>query len=348
MTRILSWGAEWQTELEADEVGKGTGNTVTDWPTPGRAGVSGTRWWRQTTPAFGGSGTYFMRRNFPSSTEIYLAVWLAHNNGGSTTDKVKLMDSSGNTVMRIAGAVGGTLTCYDGSGNNLGNLTGTLGAAPRLVEIHFKLDDTVGEIEVKLNGSAAFTFSGDTNPAALSDVARIYFSNVGPSTNQYIDDLAINDTSGSVNNSWIGDEVGVLLKPNGNGGASDMTGSDGDSTDNYLLVDDFPHDSDATYIAAATTGLKDLFEATALPALPTLTQITSVQPAVIARRADAATPANIDVILVSGATEDASAPIPINTGYQIHYGTIYEADPDDSAPWDEPKVNALEFGVESS
>lgn len=70
----------------------------------------------------------------------------------------------------------------------------------------------------------------------------------------YIDDVAVNDDSGSFQTSWPGEGNTVYYFPNGNGDNSDWVGNDGNSTDNYLLVDDVTPDNATTYVTSNTSG----------------------------------------------------------------------------------------------
>jgi hypothetical protein len=75
------------------------------------------------------------------------------------------------------------------------------------IEVHLKLDNS-GDFEVKVNGALDIDFSGDTlgdqTPASIRQVCFGWAgSNAGYAT-AYYDDIAVNDTTGSVNNTWIG------------------------------------------------------------------------------------------------------------------------------------------------
>jgi hypothetical protein len=126
-----------------------------------------------------------------------------------------------------------------------------------LLELHVKINNSTGILEFKVDGvlDSAATISGDTQPAAITTINIIRFhatTNTG-----YYDDIAINNVSGSEDISWPGDGRIVALTPSDNGYSSQWTGSDGDSTDNYQLIDEKPP-SDADYVRVTTgSGLID-------------------------------------------------------------------------------------------
>jgi hypothetical protein len=61
----------------------------------------------------------------------------------------------------------------------------------------------------------------------------------------YFDDLAINDSNGSFQNSWPGDGAVIRLKPNAAGDASDWT-------NDYTAVDEVTPDEGTTLVASKT------------------------------------------------------------------------------------------------
>ena len=129
----------------------------------------------------------------------------------------------------------------------------TIQNAWHLIEIYIKVDNAVGRFVVKVDGLIDIDFTGDTLGAA-SSINAISYSGVG--STKFIDDLALNDTSGSVDKSWCGDGKIVKLVPNANGSSSQWLGSDGNNTDNYQLVDEIPP-SDSDYVRATGSGYID-------------------------------------------------------------------------------------------
>lgn len=126
-------------------------------------------------------------------------------------------------------------------------------------EFHYILDNSSGLAELRVNGQDGGYYSGNTNTSNPSYTA---INAVGIRGNSSyagrIDDIAINDTTGSYNNSWVEDGRIVSLTPNGNGDSSQWVGSDADSTDNYLLVDEVPVNT-SDYVDEDTSGEKDLY-----------------------------------------------------------------------------------------
>ena len=124
-----------------------------------------------------------------------------------------------------------------------------------VIEVHYKLG-TSGEFTLKIDGVVDATFTGNTKPGSETQVDCFYFY---PNTDGGIDDIAMNDTSGTVDNSWCGDGYVIALHPDSNGDLSQLIGSDGNSEDNYALVNEASSNGDTNYVEGSVVGGKDLY-----------------------------------------------------------------------------------------
>ena len=135
-----------------------------------------------------------------------------------------------------------------------------------LLEMYIKIADS-GTITVKIDGVEDSTWSGDTKPGTDTTINNVAFFTGGwlgipfpPLT--YIDDVAINDTTGGVDDSWCGDGRIIGTLPAGTA-FQQLNGSDGNATDNHLLVNEIPTDSDTTYVKGIVADEEDLYTLTA-------------------------------------------------------------------------------------
>lgn len=210
-----------------------------------------------------------------------------------------------------------------------------------LVEVHIKLDDVNGKIELKINGLLDLTvFSGDTKPGTATTINGIRF---GGYSDQWFDDIAINNISDAVDNSWCGDGHVINLTPNANGDSSQFVGNDSNSVDNYLLVDEVPSDSDTTYVQSATPNAKDLYNLTPCN-LPADYKVLYVWAE--ARVKDTTTGAGtIKLLVKTEATEYESADINLSTVYAKRIGTLYNLNPNTGLPWTIAQLDALQVGI---
>lgn len=251
------------------------------------------------------------------------------------------------------------ITWYDAAGNELGSLrvstldiyvgTTLVQAGPRslllntwyIIELHIKIADSGGIIEYKIDGVPTNSFTGDTKPGANTTVASMNWFNYTAHT--YLDDLTMNDTSGAVDNSWCGDSHFYGLVPNGNGDFSMLVGSDSNSVDNYLLVDEIPSNGDTDYVQSATPNDKDFYQLANLPTLPAGSQIKRV---IVETRAKETTADGqaIQIGIRSNSVESFSSNITVGTSYAKQMAE-FVLNPDGNVAWTEAAINALQAGV---
>jgi len=212
-----------------------------------------------------------------------------------------------------------------------------------VIEAHIKIADAGGVIEFKIDGVTQTGFSGDTKPGAATTIDTIHFETTGTNV-MYLDDMALNDTTGGADNSWCGDAHIYALTPNGNGNANQFTGSDGNSTDNYLLVDEIPSNSDTDYVQDATSGHKDLYTFTNLANIPAGASVVRVIVETRTREITAAGDA-IKLGVRSAGTESFSSNIVVGVSYQAQKAEFL-VDPATGVAWLQTAVDALEAGVQ--
>jgi len=126
------------------------------------------------------------------------------------------------------------------------------------VEMKVIIDNTVGEVTVRFNGVEVSSTTGiDTQNGALGSSTKVVFINPTGNINSWeITDIVIMDDSGSVNNTWLGDQKFVYtLLPDGDTADEDWTLSAG--TDSFDLLNDINNDP-ATYVESSTAAEKTL------------------------------------------------------------------------------------------
>jgi hypothetical protein len=132
------------------------------------------------------------------------------------------------------------------------------------------------------------------------------------------------------------------LYPSGNGNTSNWVGSDGNSTDNYLMVDETSPDSDTTYVESGTSTNKDTYAFGDISHTPT--SIYGVQVTTYAKADDAG--ARLIGVVTRSAAADYNASVTHALGASYaHHPTVLETDPATAAAWTKTNLNAAEFGV---
>lgn len=129
------------------------------------------------------------------------------------------------------------------------------------VELNY---DGAGALEAKLDGTSFGTASG------LGSIGTAQAFDIGGNLNQetqttgdfYFDDIAVNDTSGSVQNSWPGAGSVVHLLPNAAGDVNTFgtqTGGTAGAANNYTRVLEVTPDDATTLNGSSTLNQEDLF-----------------------------------------------------------------------------------------
>jgi hypothetical protein len=122
-------------------------------------------------------------------------------------------------------------------------------------------------------------------------------------------------------------------------GQSDFVGSDADSTDNYLLVDEADI-SEADYVESGSVGAQDLYTHGAVGAF----QVETVCVHSIAAKTQPGV-REFSHLLNSGANTGVGASTAL-TVTAAHYATIFELEPDTSNSWTPTLFDATESGYE--
>ena len=212
------------------------------------------------------------------------------------------------------------------------------------LEWKIKIDDTVGTSEIRLNGVAISNISGqDTRNGANATANQIRLGSASTHTGTVdIDDFYILDSSGSAPvNTFLGDSRVDCFLPSGNGNSSQLLGSDADSTNNYLLVDEPAENGNTDYVGSATAAQKDTYAIADMSHNPSL--IYGVQNNMWAEKDDAGTRTVCGVTRSNGADYDGTTQA-LSTTY-ADLMAIVTNNPDTSTAWTQTTFNAAEFGI---
>lgn len=201
------------------------------------------------------------------------------------------------------------------------------------------------------NGTVGFWMDGTLiNQTTTHDFYQAMGSTVGfgGTTSSYVNTMwmdnfyfyYVNDTDFTP--GPLGPIEVVSLVPNGNGNSSDLVGSDGNSTDNYLLVDEDPPDEGTTYVGGATEGDHDTYAMENLTGTPTV--VGAVATMVGAKTASG--PKFLRHKCRSNSVDYNGDSIGLATDYSMLAEYAWEHDPNTSAAWTYTAINSAEFGAE--
>ena len=220
------------------------------------------------------SGTYFFRFYFLYSTRPNSVSALLDLRNSSAGTVIQIQYDNTTSKLRVYNAV--TTTAVSSSASISAD-------AWYRVEVRYLLSDTVGQVEARLwyganldgvtadevFGIGVFTGGNQTDEDTLStNLLEVCFGARGATNTTctgYIDDVAFNDTSGSIQTSWPGTGKIALIKPDGDVAVAwTKVGGLATNTDGVDDVPGTPSDTEYNLDLQATN--VDRLSLTALPA----------------------------------------------------------------------------------
>lgn len=223
--------------------------------------------------------------------------------------------------------------------------TSSAGVMPQGVYTHVQLRvvfaTSGGTAQLRLDGATTNLLSATGNTGAACTACAIAIGAGLSAAAAAWDDFVVADTSGSVANTWLGDVRVDSYRPNANGDLSQMVGSDGNSTDNYALVN--PATAGSSYVQSATVGAEDLYHVTDMSHTPQ--SILGVVATAAALKDDAGTRA-IRLHAKSGAVDARSDADIVLSTTRRRVTTVFSTDPNTGAAWTRTGLNAAQFGFE--
>lgn len=305
--------------------------------------------------------TYFSHSLSGTIDEIFIRYAYRYSlgaAGGGTTEPMMTWAAVGSDgISHVAmghDSVTYSPTIYRGGGGGLG-LSGStpLGTADYtlksdrwyVIEAQVKVDNTAGTVVIKVNNTTVLSYVGDTAGGATDTIAAIRFGASGQTGINYswLDDIAVNDTMGSYQNTWPGLGGVYMLKPNADGAVTEWTPSTG--TAHYALVDETPANT-TDWVQAVTAGDTDLFGLENSPTYVNTINLVEVVYEAAVTESGYNTVADVvrqGTVNYPGGTATV---VSIAPGYGLFKGTAHYVQPNGSGAWGTVEVDALQAGVE--
>jgi len=316
-----------------------------------------TVWWLglcDCTTSYPRSGSYSLRydqtlsggRAFPNGqylSEVYFqfANYFVPYDGNNNYTNMYFRNGS-TSVFTLQVSVLGTLNCW------LGSYGTWLAAATtrqnhdewRVYEIHLKIHPTAGILEIKVDGVLEASYYGNTKYSTFDNFNQFGLPGKGTgNVASYVDDIVVNDPTGSVNNSWPGGFKIIRLAPTGDGAFKQWTPTP-DGLTHYTLIDEVPPSS-TDYLSSSSTTILDTFTHPSLPANTSEGRFI-LKNDVWAKKAGVSDSISITPAVRIGSTNYFTTIVPLSTTYSLASG-IWETNPA-GGTWDITTINNLEFG----
>lgn len=317
-----------------------------------------------------GSVGPIMRFVFPSggltTVGVSFRIWMPFLPAGSSTLPYSILrDTSNNAQCGMYVNTDGSISLYTGGGKsttggavplatNRGTLIGT-STAPALVanawnhvEYKITIDDAAGATEVRVNGVEVLGLtlsSVDTKGTANTTATQVIFGTSLESgggspgyCSFYMRDFIVWDTSGTVNNDFLGTLGVYTLLPDAD---DTLTWTPSTGSTGYDLVDEQTPD-DADYVSAADPPpAPNVFTVSNLP--PDIVTVKALIPVTRVKKIDGGD-GNVQMGL-KGTLVDLGADRPITTAF-TYYWDVSELSPDTSVAWTPTEVNNVKFQID--
>lgn len=241
----------------------------------------------------------------------------------------------------------GAITVYRGNGTSLLGTasSGITIGADNYIEVKVTFHNTAGAVEVRINGVTVFNESGLNTRSSSNNYANaVSIGNATTLSSFYTwvyDDFYVLDTSGTTNNTFLGDVRIDAVYPTADGEYSGWTPSEG--VDHYALVDEAtPNTTD--YVSSDTAAQKDSYVMGNPPVLSS--QIIYGVGVKVAALKDDAGSRSIKVGVRSGITDSVSDSQALTTS-QKYYMKVFDKDPNTNDDWTPEAVDNVQALIES-
>lgn len=213
------------------------------------------------------------------------------------------------------------------------------------VEWYVVIADSIsaGQCRVRLDESEVINLAAttDTKNGTSTSADRLVMTGAGSSAVE-IDDLVVTQMDNTTTPAWLGDHRVITGYPSGNGNYSQFDGSDGNSTDNYLLVDEQSTINDADYVESDVSGERDSYAMGDLGVTPTA--VSAVQITASAQKGDAGARTGKLFFRLSGTDYDSPSAFTPSASQGCHH-YLAALSPATSSAWTAAEVNGMECGV---
>jgi hypothetical protein len=250
------------------------------------------------------------------------------------------MDGATEQLVVMASSSKGSLLLYRGS-TLIAEAAVAISEFWACLELRAVIHASAGSVQLWVDGVLVLSFNGDTlesSTARITGVRIGAYRAGGRTYHQFaFDDLAINDTTGAVNNGRIGCGGVYPLYPVADTDDKGFSRSAG--ADNYALVDDTTVDGDTTYVQANSVGVRDLYRVTSLSGYGA---VACVGIAGLARASGGAGAVLQPTLLINSTTVLGSTTL---VGTYAPFQTFWENNPATSNPWSGTAVNSALIGM---
>lgn len=265
------------------------------------------------------------------------------NGWGSTPNAICTLGSGLTRHVTIGATTAGELVVYNSASTILGRTRPNVvqQGAWAYIELKAVANATTGAVEIRVNGVTELTLTNvNTTSGQFSSVGfgQNIASVLTAQTGNRVDDVYVCDTTGDVNNDFLGDCRVDAYYPTSEGSTQSWTPTPAGT--HYTTVDEVPI-STADYVESATANAVELYGFNDLVNTPL--SIFGVQVNSAARKTDAGARSINNTARISGSNYFGAALTLSDTTTYRH--SVWDKSPATNAAWSKAEINSTEFGV---
>ena len=289
-----------------------------------------------------GNSSYLTWGNSSQMSEIWAGFAIQCTNSGQNFGPfITIVSANGTEAEFQYAPISGNWAFTRGTSTYLGTYTYPISLSTyNWIEIHYKISSSVGIAEIWVNGTRVINLTGiNTTSYSSTSFGTIKLGGDGSSglVGNY-DDWYILDTTGTYNNTRLGDSRVETLRPQSDFGPND--GVPSTSGPHYKMINELQWNSSNTITLGSTSGNAEVFGMTSLTAEPT--NIHAVRVLASAEKTDAGALLANTIVVSSNVAANGNSTA-LTTSY-THLSNIFEIDPNTGVPWGLTAINSMDCG----
>ncbi len=295
-----------------------------------------------TAASFGPSGGAI---TVPSAAGPYTVGFRFVSTSAYTNDQeiCHLSDASNNSQVTFLSNSGGTITAKRGSGNGttLGVSSGTnlLQNVWQYIEFQVTVSATVGTVAIRINGATVLNLTG-VNTLGGGGAAVIGKISIGSNLTNFFQDLYIADSTGSYNNTFLGDVHVSVFNPTSNGTYTAYT-PNGAATLWQSVSASTPADS-TVFASDSTPGDRMSVNLASSSVTGTIAGVVNVGRM---KKTDSGTRTSA-LTVTNNSVDSIGSTISLGTSF-AYFTQVQETDPNTGVPWTNSGFNTTQVGVKT-
>jgi hypothetical protein len=272
-----------------------------------------------------------------SASELYLRVGIRPPVSSGDGIVFELRNSSNSSMLQVGRRATGILYYTIPGRITIDGTRLVPGDQWFCLQVYLNIASSGGRLIAYVDATQDVDYTGNTQATTPANVAYLRLgSGIAP---VYFDDVAVNNTTGSINNSWPGRGGIYAVRPSGAGAYTEWSVSGASA--NWDAVDEVPP-STTDYVYTAEAGKIDTYQASDLS---TVGSISAVRYYAYAQLNEAGEAGIKPIYYINNTAYEGTA-IALEPSWR-YASEIVQTNPATGNAWTVSEINAMQLGVKS-